>query len=120
MFRVTHFRTEFIQQGQATIIRKVTMTQFMFMIISLGMGIGVFGVPFWLAPLFLVIGYAAGYPHKGEIVLKRIAAYAAVWIRDLVRAPRIVNIHAEWEHVRVRAEQQPFDGGFAITAVIDE
>ena len=34
MFSITHFRTEFIQQGQATILRRVTMTQFMYIIIA--------------------------------------------------------------------------------------
>ncbi|MCB0006239.1 MAG: hypothetical protein KDE04_07280 [Anaerolineales bacterium] len=120
MFSVTHFRSEFIQQTQATILRKVTMTQFMLVIIFMAMGLGLFNAPFWLAPLFMVAGYAAGYVHRGEIVLKRIIAYATVWLRNLVRSPRLVNVHAEWEHVRVRAEQQQISGAFAATVVIDE
>jgi hypothetical protein len=120
MFNVTHFRSEFIQQTQATILRKVTMTQFMLVIVFLAIGLGLFNAPFWLAPLFMVAGYAAGYVYRGEILLKRLAAYASVWIRSLVRAPRLVNVHAEWEHVRVRAEQQQISGAFAATVVIGE
>ena len=74
MFSVTHFRSEFIQQGQATIIRKVTMTQFMLVIVLTAIGVGLFNAPFWLAPLFIVAGYAAGYTHNGEILLKRLVA----------------------------------------------
>jgi hypothetical protein len=106
MFTVTHFRSEFVRQSQATILRKVTMTQFMLVIVFLAVGLGLFRVPYWLAPLFIIAGYAAGYVHQGEIVLRRVLAYAAVWVRSLVRAPRIVNVHAEWEHVRVRAERR--------------
>lgn len=120
MFSVTHFRSEFIQQSQATILRKVTMTQFMLVIIFLAIGLGLFNAPFWLAPLFMAIGYAAGYVHRGEILLKRLIAYSTVWIRNVVRAPRLVNVYAEWEHVRVRAEQQQISGAFSATVVIDE
>ncbi len=120
MFSVTHFRMEFIQQTQATILRKVTMTQFMLVMVFLAAGLGLFDAPFWLAPLFMVAGYVAGYVHRGEIVLKRIIAYTVVWLRNLVRAPRVVNVYAEWEHVRTRAEQQQISGAFAATVVLDE
>jgi hypothetical protein len=119
MFSVTHFRSEFVLHGQATIIRKVTMTQFMLMIILAGIGVGLFGAPFWLAPIFLGAGYAAGYTHNGEIVLKRGVAYAIVWIRNLAGAPQIVNVQAEWDSVRVRAEQQQISGAFAATVVVE-
>ncbi len=39
MFSVTHFRSEFIQQTQATILRKVTMTQFMLVVLFTAVGI---------------------------------------------------------------------------------
>ena len=117
MFSVTHFRSEFIQQGQATIIRKVTMTQFMLVIVLTAIGVGLFNSPFWLAPLFIVAGYAAGYTHNGEIVLKRLVAYLMVWLRNLVGAPQIVNVQAEWDSVRVRAERQQIGGAFAATVV---
>ncbi len=81
MFSVTHFRSEFIRQNQATIIRKVTMTQFMLVIILTAIGVGLFNAPLWLAPIFIVAGYAAGYSHHGEIVLKRVVAYVTVWLR---------------------------------------
>lgn len=119
MFSVTHFRSEFIQQGQATIIRKVTMTQFMLVIILTAVGVGLFNAPFWLAPVFIVAGYAAGYTYNGEIVLKRAVAYLTVWARNLASAPQIVNVQAEWDSVRVRAERQQISGGFAATVVVE-
>lgn len=119
MFTVTHFRSEFIQQGQATIIRKVTMTQFMLVIILTAIGVGLFKAPFWLAPLFMIAGYIAGYTLNGEIILKRIIAYLAVWIRNLAGAPQIVNVQAEWDSVRVRAERQQISGAFAATVVVE-
>ena len=119
MFSVTHFRSEFIQHGQAAIIRKVTMTQFMLMIILTAIGVGLFNAPFWLAPLFIVAGYVAGYTHNGEILLKRLAAYLLVWLRHLVGAPQIVNVQAEWDSVRVRAERQQISGAFAATVVVE-
>lgn len=119
MFSVTHFRSEFIQQGQATIIRKVTMTQFMLVIILTAIGVGLFKAPFWLAPIFIVAGYVAGYALNGEIVLKRVVAYLTVWVRNLVGSPRIVNVQAEWDSVRVQAERQQISGAFAATVVIE-
>ncbi len=119
MFNVTHFRSEFIQQGQATIIRKVTMTQFMLVIILTAIGVGLFKAPFWLAPVFIVAGYAAGYTHNGEIVLRRVVAYLTVWVRNLVGSPQIINVQAEWDSVRVRAERQQISGAFAATVVIE-
>jgi hypothetical protein len=119
MFSVTHFRSEFIQHGQATIIRKVTMTQFMLMIILTAIGVGLFGAPFWLAPIFLGAGYVAGYTHNGEIILKRGVAYVIVWVRNLVGAPQIVNVQAEWDNVRVQAERQQISGAFAATVVVE-
>ncbi len=118
MFSVTHFRSEFIQQTQATILRKVTMTQFMLVVLFTAVGVGLFSAPFWLAPLFIVVGYAAGYMHQGEIVLKRLVAYTAVWTRHLFDSPRIVNVQAEWDDVRVRAEKQQMSGAFAATVIV--
>ncbi|MBK8989854.1 MAG: hypothetical protein IPM39_27965 [Chloroflexi bacterium] len=120
MFSVTHFRSEFIYQGQATIIRKVTMTQFMLVIILTAMGVGLFNAPFWLAPLFVSAGYLAGYTHNGEIVLKRVVAYLVVWGRNLVGSPQIVNIQADWDKVRLHAERQQIGGAFAATVVVEQ
>ncbi|MCL4266128.1 MAG: hypothetical protein KJ069_23160 [Anaerolineae bacterium] len=119
MFSVTHFRSEFIQQGQATIIRKVTMSQFMLVIILTAVAVGLFEAPFWLAPLFIVAGYMAGYVHNGEIILKRVMANLIVWGRNLAGAPQIVNVQAEWDSVRVRAERQQISGAFAATVVVE-
>lgn len=107
MFTVTHFRSEFIQQSQATIIRKVTMTQFMLIIILTAIGVGLFNAPFWAAPLFILTGYLAGYTHNGEPLLKRAAAYSFVWGRHLLGSPRIVNVQAEWERNRFQIVKKP-------------
>ena len=108
MYTVTHFRTEFIRQMGATILRRVTMTQFMFVVLSLALGLGLFRVSWWLAPLFIVAGYVAGYVHQGEILIKRLAASAIVWLRSLAGRPRVINVGAQWEQARLEAEQ----GGF--------
>ncbi len=119
MFRVIHFRTEFIQQGQATIIRKVTMTQFMLIIVLTAVGVGLLQAPFWLAPLFMIAGYTIGYTHHGEIVLKRVIATLNVRLRNLVGVPQIVNVQAEWDEVRLRAERQQISGAFPATVVVE-
>lgn len=116
MFTVTHFRSEFIRQSQATIVRKVTMVQFMLIMLFTAVGVGVFSAPFWLAPLFIMAGYVAGYNRHGEIILKRVAAYLAVWLRHLVDMPQIVNIQAEWDHLRVHSERQQTGGTFTVLA----
>lgn len=100
MFTVTHFRSEFVRQSQATILRKVTMTQFMLVIVSAAVGVGLLGAPYWLAPVFIALGYIAGYEHHGEIVLRRLLAYILVWLRSLTGRPRLVNIQAEWDGLR--------------------
>ena len=112
MYNVTHFRTEFIQHGQATIIRKVTMAQFLLMIGLTATGVGLFGAPYWLAPVFLIAGYTAGYVHNGEMLWKRQAALLSVHLRNLAGRPRIVSVQAEWEQVRRRAERQQITAGF--------
>ena len=102
MFTVTHFRSEFVRQSRATILRKVTMTQFMLVIGFSAVGVGLLGAPFWLAPLFMAAGYVAGYEHNGEIVLRRVLAYAAVWLRGAAGRPRLVNVQAEWDGARAQ------------------
>jgi hypothetical protein len=109
MFTVTHFRTEFVRQSQATILRKVTMTQFMLVIVTTALGVGLLGAPFWLAPLFIAAGYIAGYEHNGEILLRRLVAYLLVWLRSASGRPRLVNVQAEWDAVRA-ARPQPYIG----------
>jgi len=119
MFSVTHFRSEFINQRTATIIRKVTMIQFMLVTVLTAMGVGLFNAPFWLAPFFIAAGYVVGYSHNGEIVLRRIAAYLIVWLRQLIGLPQIINIQADWESVRLRAEQQQMRGAFTATVIVE-
>jgi hypothetical protein len=119
MFSVTHFRSEFIGHNQATIIRKVTMTQFMLVVIFTALGVGLFGAPYWLAPLFIVAGYAAGHNHNGEILLKRLLAYLTVWLRQLAGRPQIVDVQAEWDAVRLQAERQQISGAFAATVIVE-
>lgn len=119
MFSVTHFRSEFIQQGQATIVRRVTMTQFMLMIVGTALGVGLFHAPSWSAPVFIVAGYLAGYTYHGEIILKRVLAFLTVHIRVLVGAPRLVNIGAEWETVRLEAEQATLHQAFPTTILLE-
>ncbi|MCP5345225.1 MAG: hypothetical protein H7A05_11445 [Pseudomonadales bacterium] len=98
----THFRTEFVRQSKAAIMRRVTMTQFMFVIIALAVGLGLFNAPWWTAPFFIIAGYIAGYDLRGEMVLKRLWAYARVQTRLTFRQPRLVNIEAEWEKLRIK------------------
>ena len=119
MFSVTHFRSEFVRQNQAAILRKVTMTQFMLVIVLTAIAVGLLNAPLWLTPLFIVVGYAAGYTHNGEILIKRLVAYLTVWLRRLVGAPQIVNVQAEWDSVRVRAERQQIGKAFAATVVVE-
>ena len=106
MFTVTHFRSEFVRQSQATILRKVTMTQFMLVIATSVIGVGLFGAPFWLAPLFVAVGYVAGHEHNGEIVLRRILAYVTVWLRSGAARPRLINVQREWDSVRAGGERR--------------
>lgn len=110
MFTVTHFRTEFIHHGQAAILRKVTMTQFLLMVVLTTLAVGLLRAPFWLAPLFVGLGYAAGYSYHGEIVLKRVVAVAIVRLRSVTNRPRIVNVQAEWDAVRAVADRQQITG----------
>lgn len=119
MFSVTHFRSEFIRQNQADIIRKVTMTQFMLVIILVAIPVGVFNVPYWLAPLFAVAGYVAGYNHNGEFVWKRALARLIVWFRTQSDSPQIVNVQAEWDNIRAQAQRQRTGGLFPTTIVMD-
>ncbi|MCI0398361.1 MAG: hypothetical protein L0322_25985 [Chloroflexi bacterium] len=119
MFSVTHFRSEFIHQGQATIVRKVTMTQFLLVIALTALGVGLFNAPFWLAPLFMAAGYVAGYTYHGEIVLKRVLAYLAVWGRSLAGSPRLVNVQAEWDAARLQAQRQHLGGALTTTVIIE-
>ncbi|MBK8989480.1 MAG: hypothetical protein IPM39_26060 [Chloroflexi bacterium] len=62
----THFHTEFVRQNKALILPRLTMTQFMFVIVSLVVGIGMLNLPWWMAPLLMVLAYAAGHDLRGR------------------------------------------------------
>ena len=115
MFTATHFRSEFVRQSQATILRKVTMTQFILVIAASVIGVGLFGAPFWLAPVFILLGYVAGYEYNGEIVLRRMLAYATVWARSGTGRPRLVNVQVDWDSVCTMRERDRLrrDGPFS-------
>ncbi len=119
MYSVTHFRSEFIQHNQAAIIRKVTMVQFMLVMVLTAIGVGLFNAPLWLTPLFIIAGYVAGHTHNGELLIKRLVAYIVVWLRNLVGAPRIINVQAEWDGVRARAERQQIGGALTATVIVE-
>jgi hypothetical protein len=107
MFTATHFRSEFVRQSQATILRKVTMTQFMLVIVTAAAGIGLLGAPYWLAPAFMALGYVAGHEHNGAILLRRGLALAVVWLRTAAGRPRLVNVQALWEGARTGGTPHP-------------
>ena len=96
----THFRTEFVRQSKASIMPRVTMTQFMSVIVTLVVGIGLFSLPWWTAPLLIAAAYVAAYDLRGEMVCLRLAAYAQVRARQTVNRPRIVNVESQWETLR--------------------
>lgn len=119
MFSVTHFRSEFVRQNQAHILPRVTFTQFTLVLSLTSLAVGLLDAPFWLAPLFIALGYIAGFNHNGEILIKRLLAYAVVWLRHLVGLPQVVNVQAEWDSVRVRAERQQIRGAMAATVMVE-
>ena len=98
-----HFRTEFVRQSQATILRKVTMTQFMLVLLVSGVGMMVLNAPIWTLPLWIALGYVAGYSYNGEFVHKRVRAYVVVWVRLAIGRPRIINVQQEWEQTKAQA-----------------
>ena len=95
------FKTEFIRQSQATLIPKVTMHQFLSMLAFSVIGIGLFNLPSWSTPFFLILGWTAGYYYNGELVVKRAWAYLRVWLRQLLERQQIVDIQAEWDAAQV-------------------
>ena len=96
----THFRTEFVRRSQATIVRRVTMTQFMFIVGGLVCGHGMLGLPWWAAPLLIAVAYAAGYDLRGELVARRLLVSAAVRLRRLVGRPQVSDVALEWDTLR--------------------
>ena len=97
----THFRTEFVRQSKASIMPRVTMTQFMSVIVTLVVGIGLFSLPWWLAPLLIAAAYVAAYDLRGEMVCLRLLAYGQVKARQVLGQPRVVNVESQWEALRI-------------------
>lgn len=106
MYQVTHFLTEFIRQSQATIVPRVTMTQFMLVMAFCFIGIGLLKLP----PLAIVVlvpaGYLAGYNHHGELVYKRAFAYGRVWFKQQIGSPTIINLQAAWDEEAAQMERE--------------
>ena len=61
MISCQQFRTEFVRQSQATIMRKVTMTQFFFVIGALFLSMMVFNVSLFIVPFFVIGAWVLGY-----------------------------------------------------------
>lgn len=95
-----NFRTEFVRQSQAQIVRKVTLTQFYAMLIGASLFLFVFSNVTWFAIPGVVLGYIAGYNHNGEYVYKRVMAYVYTWFRVALAKPRIVSLETEWQDVK--------------------
>jgi len=114
-FNCVHFRTEFVRQSEANILRKLTMTQFMGILIVGGIGLMILDAPFWSAPLWIALGYVLGYNHNGEFVYKRVMAFAKVWLRLALGRPRIVNIQRQWDETRAAAYSQAYSVQAAVT-----
>jgi hypothetical protein len=101
-----HFRTEFVRQSEANVLRKLTMTQFMSILIACGVGIMILKASVWSAPVWIALGYGLAYNHNGEFVFKRLIAYAGVWLRLAAGKPRIINMQAQWDKARLEAQAQ--------------
>jgi hypothetical protein len=91
------FKTEFITQAEATIIPKVTMTQFMIVIACCVFFFGFLHIPMWLSPLPLILGYVVGYRQNGELIFKRILAFITIFVRQHTSRPRHLNLQTQWD-----------------------
>ncbi len=98
MFRSTQFQAEFCTQSQATIVPRVTMTQFFLMILGAGAGAVVFNLPGYLIPIPVILGYIAGYTHNGELMFKRLRAWITVWGRQLLQRQINVSLEGQWKN----------------------
>ena len=107
MISCQQFRTEFVRQSQATIMRKVTMTQFFFVIGALFLSMMVFNVSLFIVPFFVIGAWVLGYQLNGEFVYKRLLAFLLVHGRAFLGKPRVVNVMAEWEAVQASAKRSP-------------
>ena len=101
MFSSIQFKTEFCTQAQATIMPRVTMTQFFLMILGVGACALVFNFPGYLLPIPVIGGYIAGYYHNGELVIKRLRAWVTVWVRQLMQQQTEVTLGSQWNSVEL-------------------
>jgi hypothetical protein len=106
MYHVTHFLTEFIRQSQATIIPRVTMTQFLFVMGLCFIGVGLLGLPPLAVVVLAPLGYIAGYNLYGEYLYKRTLAYGRVWLKQQLGSPAIINLQAAWDEEAARMEKE--------------
>ena len=107
MINCQQFRTEFVRQSQATIMRKVTMTQFFFVIGVLFLALMVFKMPLLTVPIFIIAAWILGYQLNGEFVYKRLIAFLLVHSRAVLGKPRVVNVMADWEVAQAVAARGP-------------
>ncbi|MCP4358150.1 MAG: hypothetical protein GY796_09075 [Chloroflexi bacterium] len=106
MITVKQYKTEFVTQAEAAILPRVTMTQFMMVIACAAFFFGVLRIPLWLSPLPLVLGYASGYRHHGELSIKRLWVYVAIFLRQQLGRPRRLNLQHQWDSHEMKALRQ--------------
>lgn len=106
MLIVKQYKTEFVTQAEATILPRVTMTQFMLVIVCAVIFFGGWHIPMWLSPLPMILGYVAGYRHNGELVIKRVCAYVSIFLRQQTGRPRRINLQSQWDSHEVRSWRQ--------------
>lgn len=104
MFTSVQFKTEFCTQAQATIVPRVTMTQFLLMILSAGGGAMILNLPGFLIPIPVILAYIAGYFHNGELVIKRVKAWITVWFLQLINQQTQIKLENQWKQVKVSTE----------------
>lgn len=106
MLTVKQYKTEFVTQAEATILPRVTMTQFMLVIACAVIFFSGLHSPMWLTPLPIVLGYLAGYRHNGELIIKRVYAYLFTFLRQQTGRPRRLNLQSQWDSHEVRTWRQ--------------
>ncbi len=106
MFSSVQFKTEFCTQAQATIVPRVTMTQFLLMILAAGGGTVVLNLPGYLIPILIILAYIAGYYHNGELVIKRARAWSMVWMRQLMQKQTQITLENQWKNVQISSDRK--------------
>jgi hypothetical protein len=119
-FSCNHFRTEFVRQSEANVLRKLTMTQFMGILIACGIGLMILKASIWTAPVWIALGYVLAYNHNGEFVFMRLVAYAGVWLRLAAARPRIINVQEQWNTARLEAQAQMFSTTIPAAVTIED